>query len=313
MNKLTSCYHKMPNQSSIENSHKLNLKERGLLSVILEFESIPNWEINLVHIAKEAGISLGTCQKLIAQLIKKGWLQRKKIFAPDGIQGTKYLYEVILTQTHTQSGESVSKIQADEIQPPEIQNLKISAHNNNNINKTELNKTLSNNKVVEMSNEIGTMLESVIWKTLDEFESFQDYFLSIKSNELNRPKSEVMGIFKALEIRISKDNITFSDVKLIRDWRNSLSSNNASKPIVKPNTGKKNYSLSENDIAIKIKNAIANKEIIEERYNSDGVRGIQVDYITFVELESWLNSENETEVNSKALELMANFRQKFKK
>jgi predicted transcriptional regulator len=303
----------MPNQSSIEDSRKLDLKERGLLSVILEFESIPNWEINLIHIAKEAGISLGTCQKLIAQLIKKGWLQREKIFAPDGIQGTKYLYQVTLNNENQTLTTQLPKIQVDEIQPPEIQNLKITAHNNNNINKTELNKTHSNKKVVEMSDEIGTMLESVIWKTLNEFESFQNYFLTIKSNELNRPKSEVIGIFKALEIRISKDNITFSDVKLIRDWRNSLSSNEISQPIIKPNTANKSYSLSENEIAIKIKKAIANKEIIEERYNSDGVRGIQVDYITFVELESWLNDENEIEPNAKALELIANFRQKFKK
>jgi predicted transcriptional regulator len=312
----------MPNQSSVEDSRKLDLKERGLLSVILEFESIPNWEINLIHIAKEAGISLGTCQKLIAQLIKKGWLKREKIFAPDGIQGTKYLYQVVLNnenQTHTTQLPKiqVDEIQVDKIQPPkiepsEIQNLKINAHNNNNINKTELNKTHSNKKVVEMSDEIDTMLESVIWKTLEEFENFQNYFLSIKSNELNRPKSEVIGIFKALEIRISKNNITFSDVKLIRDWRNSLSSNEIVQPIIKPSIAK-NYSLSENEIAIKIKNAIANKEIIEERYNSAGVRGIQVDYITFVELESWLNSENEIKPNAKALELIANFRQKFKK
>lgn len=302
-------YHKIPNQSKVAEKNKLSLKERGLYSVISEFINIPNWEINLTHIAKEAGISLSTCRSLVSSIIKKGWLTREKVYAPNGIQGTIFVYKLTHPNIQSEMSQNVinesrdsknnkyvnkkqaNEIQINEIQIGEIQVAESKVNNNNYTNKNELNNTNSNNEVVS----------KYIWENLEEFEDFENFVLTKKSQELNKAKTQVQGIFKNIEKRINKNEATFSDLKLLKEWRQ--------KSMSKP----KSVSEPINDnLRTKIETAIKNGEIICDRTNSDGVYGVQISSFEFLSIDEWLESKNELPVNEKALELIRNFKNKYK-
>jgi len=338
-------FHIIPNQQNLTSS-KLTLKERGLLSAILEFAGIPNWQINLTHLAHECDCSIATIQKIIRSLINKGWLTRERIYSPKGVQGSFCKYEINLNPTENYQTKSTNKDSKHKIvgeyfndsnSKAVFQSQKSSEHNNTDSNKiysnnTDLNNTLSNKNVIDLKSEINSKLEKLIWQTVEEYEDFQNQFLIHKAKMMNKLPGEVDGIFRAMEKRISNGNPTMSDLNAVKQWRkgffqetNFLSkqdtqtgfnkftqesdynsedisnflataettkANNSVKPVKNDPEPKQSYSLSETTIKLIIKNAIKNGDIICERINSEGVRGIQVDNFTFMELESWLQHQN---------------------
>ena len=224
----------MPNQKNLKES-KLNLKERGLLSIILEFANIPKWNLNLKQIAKEAGVSLNTVQKIANSLIKKNWLKRTRIYSPQGVQGSYCKYELNLNPDNTQGEfdyiqnqkikrEIVNEYLEAKNSQPEIQTQKTGEHNKTIPNKTKTNKTynnktLPNKNIVNMREEIAEKINSYIWTNLEEFEDFYNQFIVNKAKMMNKLPGEVNGIFRAMETRINTGTANMSDLTALKEWR----------------------------------------------------------------------------------------------
>lgn len=232
-NRPTKNFHIMPNQRNLTET-KLTLKERGLLSVILEFAGIPNWEINLTHLAHECDCSVATVQKIIRSLIKKGWLTRERVYSPQGMQGSFCKYEVnykpekdIKTSVQDSKHKIVGEYFNDSNFNPETQGQKNCGHNNTDSNKTysnntDTNNTLSNKNVINLEREINSKIKKLIWQTVDEYEDFQNQFLIHKAKMLNKLPGEVAGIFLAMEKRINNGNPSISDLTALKQWRSGF-------------------------------------------------------------------------------------------
>lgn len=342
-NRPSKDFHIIPNQNPLTDT-KLNLKERGLLSAILEFATIPRWQINLSHLAAECDCSVATIQKIIRSLIKKGWLSRERIYSPQGVQGSFCRYEINLdpaAANQVSSKNSKRKIVSEyfdaKISKPVVQSQESSQHNktnpnNTDPNNTDPNNTLSNKNVINLKREIKSKIDKLIWRNLEECEDFQNQFLIHKAKMMNKLPGEIEGIFRAMENRIQSGNPSMSDLNAIKEWRrgffeetnfipksdtqagfnkfaqesgydsqdisdflkaadrvNDGNSESLSKDCTEP---RQKYCLSEPTISLIISDAINSGDIICERFNSDGIRGVQIDNFTFEELECWLQKQS---------------------